>query len=255
MDPNPKKTTMNDSATTFKPNEVENNVCLRLQSCSSGLANGLQDGKGNLVFNSPSLELPLHVLQNVKPGQRVRIILPSSMPILVREATGEFKILFGHPNLDPNVPLSANLTSSTPNMPSSSGFIQPGTSKTQNGSLGKTDSGTQTSYDPGWTSAVFPETPDQFKNELRCLTKSFDELKDFLMTKNQEQEIGKENINSHFAFEAKQPSKKIKMEMAEDLCEEIQKLKEEVGRQSQIIKNLKEDNFKLYKEVSDLKWL
>ena len=118
MDPNPKKNTSNKRATTTEPYDVENNMFLRLQSCSRGLSKGFQDGKGNLVFNSPSLELPLHILQNVKPGQKLRILLPTSTPILVREVTGEFKILFGHPNSDP-IPLSATSTSNTPILPPS----------------------------------------------------------------------------------------------------------------------------------------
>ena len=264
MDSNHEKNTFNKSAITAEPNGVENNMFLRLQSCSRGLSKGFQDGKGNLVFNSPSLELPLHILQNVKPGQKLRILLPTSTPILVREVTGEFKILFGHPNSDP-IPLSATSTSNTPILPPSTGIIQPpypSALKVQNGSLGKTDSSTQTSYDPGCSKAEFREgfvckENELLKNDLQCLTKSFDDLKNFLMTQEKrlkEQETEKDNSNSHFAFEVEKTSKKIKLEMGENQFEEIRKLKEEVKRQAQIIEDLKEDNLNLYKKVSDLKW-
>ena len=116
MDSNNKKDTPRNSATIKKPNDVQNNnMTLRLETFpQTSISTGIPDGKGNLVFNNPNFAVKLNVLNRLKPGQRVSVAMSGPNLILIREVTGEFKILFGQ---GPNIPFSA--TSSTPEAPSS----------------------------------------------------------------------------------------------------------------------------------------
>ena len=130
------------------------------------------------------------------------------------------------------------------------------------------DARKQSEVDPNWKLEV-----SSLQNELKSVKKSVEDLKDLVKSQNQEKpqkdkETGpNENVNQQnsaekhgfenpFSFE---PSlKRVKLE---DQSEEIQKLKEdnleqskEIEKLNQIVKNLREDNLKLYRENCDLKY-
>ena len=130
------------------------------------------------------------------------------------------------------------------------------------------DARKQSEVDPNWKVEL-----SSLQNELKSVKKSVEDLKDLVKSQNQEkpqkdQETGpNENVNQQnsaekhgfenpFSFE---PSlKRVKLE---DQSEEIQKLKEdnleqskEIEKLNQIVKNLREDNLKLYRENCDLKY-
>ena len=236
MDSNTNKDTPGNLPTIKKPNDVQNNnMTLRLETFpQTSISTGIPDGKGNLVFNNPNFAVKLNVLNRLKPGQRVAMSGPNL--ILIREVTGEFKILFGQ---GPNVPFSA--TSSTSEAPSS-------------------DAKKQNETEPDWKIAMsvvetkILERTQKLEDELKS-------LKSLVMSQNQEKPQKEQetdpNFNNPFCFETPL-KKKIKLE---DQSDEIQKLnqtikdlKENALKQSQIIKNLKEDNLKLCKENADYKY-
>ena len=131
------------------------------------------------------------------------------------------------------------------------------------GSIGKSNSSTQTSYEPKCApylkvamSSIETKIQDEneiLKNQLKSMMESFNDLKTFVMSQNQEkpkigQETGsnKENSDNKIVHEFEQPvSKKIKLEKVEDYVEEIQRLNED-------LKNLKEENVMLSKKNADL---
>ena len=238
MDSNTNKDTPGNLPTIKKPNDVQNNnMTLRLETFpQTSISTGIPDGKGNLVFNNPNFAVKLNVLNRLKPGQRVSVAMSGPNLILIREVTGEFKILFGQ---GPNVPFSA--TSSTPEAPSS-------------------DAKKQNETEPDWKNAMSAvetkilERTQRLEDELKS-------LKSLVMSQNQEKPQKEQetdpNFNNPFCFEVPL-KKKIKLE---DQSDEIQKLnqtikdlKEDALEQTQIINNLREDNLSLHRQIGDLKY-